>query len=194
MKAAITETIRQTGQAVRLAFGSRGGRAVFGLSVVGYLFAYLYAIDKLVPGSGQWGMIVAADPWDTLFRQTFGTFTYEPVALFQLGPVTYQFSLNTVIGLVIALLVGVNLAVSYYVWRQPKACGVGSQSAGLFAGIPALLSGAACCGPIIALIIGIQVTSGFVAFMELLLPISVLLLVGALLLIGRQVNPEVARS
>ena len=30
---------------------------------------------------------------------------------------------------VLAVLVGLNLALSYLAWRQPKACGIGSSSA-----------------------------------------------------------------
>ena len=190
----VVETVQRTGHAIRLTIRDRRAQLVLGLSTVAYLLAYLYAIDKLTAGNGEFGLVVAARPWEALFRQSFGTFTYEPVALFRLGIVTYQFSLNTIIGLVIAVLVGINLGVSYFAWQQPKACGVGSQSAGLVAGIPALLSGAACCGPIVALVFGIQVTSGVLVLFEWLLPISVSLLLVALLLVGRQVDPAVARS
>ncbi|MFC6720492.1 hypothetical protein [Halobacteriaceae bacterium SHR40] len=192
--AVIVDTVKRTGQALGLTVRDRRAQVVIGVSLVAYLLTYLYAIDKLTAGNGEFGMVVAARPWEALFRQSFGTFTYEPVALFRLGIVTYQFSLNTVIGLVIAALVAVNVGVSYFAWQQPSACGVGSQSAGLFAGFPALLSGAACCGPIIALIFGIQVTSGVLVLFEWLLPISVTLLLVALLLVGRQVNPAVAGS
>jgi len=184
--------VRRTAGAVRLALGDRRAVAVVGLATVAYLLTYLYAIDKLTPGNGEFGLVVAAQPWEAFFRQGFGTFTYEPVALVRLGVVTYQFSLNTLIGLAIAILVGVNVGLSYFVWRQPASCGVGSRSAGLFAGVPALLSGAACCGPIVALIFGIQVTSGLLVVFEWLLPISALLLVGTLLLVGRQVDPVAA--
>lgn len=188
----VTETVGRTSQAVRLALSDRGARLVAGVSVVVYLLTYLYAIDQLFVGNGEFELIVAAQPWEALTRQSLGTFTYEPVALLRLGIVTYQFSLNTVIGVVIAVLVGINVGVSYFAWRQPAACGIGSQSAGLLAGVPALLSGAACCGPIVALVFGIQVTSGLLVVFEWLLPISVTLLLGALVLVGRQVDPTVA--
>jgi hypothetical protein len=190
----VVDTLKQTGLAIRLTMRDRRAQVVIAVSAVVYLLTYLYAIDKLTAGNGEFGLVVAARPWEALFRQSFGSFTYEPVALFRLGIVTYQFSLNTVIGLVIAGLVAVNVGVSYFVWQQPSACGVGSQSAGLFAGIPALLSGAACCGPIVALIFGIQVTSGLLVVFEWLLPISVSLLLLALLLVGRQVDPAVAAT
>lgn len=188
----VATTVRRTIQAVRLTLGNRRAQAVILLSIIGYQLTYLWAIDKLTRGNGEFGLTVAADPLGQLFRQTFGTFTYEPVALIRLGVVTYQFSLNTVIGLIIAVLVGINLGVSYFAWQQPAACGVGSQSAGLFAGIPALLSGAACCAPVLVLILGIQMTSGLLVVFELLLPVSVAMLLGALLLVGRQVDPALS--
>lgn len=87
------------------------------VSTLVYLLGYLYAIDKLQVGDGRFAIVVASEPTVQLFRRTFGTFTYEPVALFRLGVVTYQFSLNTVLGLALAALVGINLGVSYLAWR-----------------------------------------------------------------------------
>lgn len=186
----MTGFVRRTGRAVRLALGDRRGRAVaVGVTVL-YLLGYLTAIGMLRLGGDGVGLRVAADPTRRLFQQTFGSFTYELVALVRLGVVTYQFSLNTVIGLVVGLLVGVNVAVSEFAWRQPSACGVGTSSAGLLAGIPALLSGTACCAPVIVLLVGIQVTGALLVVFELLVPISVALLVGSLLAVGQRVDQE----
>lgn len=187
---AAIETVRRTALAVRTTVGHRRARTVTGVSVVTYLLVYLYAIGKLRPGDGRFDVVIAADPLDRLFHQTFGTFTYEPVALLRLGAVTYQFSLNTAIGLAIAVLVGVNIGVSYLAWRQPAACGIASRSAGLVAGVPAVLSGAACCAPVVVLLVGAQVTGALLLAFELLLPIAVVLLVGTLLAVGRQVDPD----
>lgn len=124
------------------------------------------------------------------FQPALGPFSFEPIAILTVGPVTYLFSLNTVIGLLVATLVGLNLSVSYLVWRQPSACGIGSQSAGLLAGIPALLSGTACCGPVILLVVGLEATGTLLTVFEFLRPVSILLLVGTLFYIGRQVRPD----
>lgn len=102
---------------------------------------------------------------------------------------TYLFSLNTVIGLLVAILVGRNLAISYLVWRQPCACGIGSQSAGFLAGIPGLLSGTACCGPVVFIVLGVQAPGTLLTFFEFLLPFSIVWLVGTLFSIGPQVRP-----
>jgi hypothetical protein len=124
------------------------------------------------------------------FMPALGTFSYEPVAVVAVGPLTYLFSLNSVIGLVLAALVGLNLAVTYIVWRQPAACGIGSRSAGALAGIPALLSGTACCGPVLLIALGVQASGLLLTTFEYLLPIAAGLLLVSLLLVGRQVQPD----
>lgn len=186
--------IARTYAAVRATLRHKQARRVVGVSTVVYLLAYLYAIEKLQVGDGRFGVVIATDPLGRLFHRTFGSVAFEPVVLIRLGVVSYQFSLNTVIGLAIAGLVAINLGVSYLAWRQPAACGVGSQSAGILAGIPALLSGAACCAPLIVILLGIQLTGGLLLVFELLLPLAIVLLLGALVLVGRQVNPALVRQ
>jgi len=72
---------------------------------------------------------------------------------------------------------------------QPSACGL-EASTGVLAGVPALLSGAACCGPTILLVLGIQASGTLITAFELLVPVAIVLLVGGLLLIGRRVDPQ----
>jgi len=77
------------------------------------------------------------------------------------------------------------------VWRQPAACGLDSSaSVGVLAGLPALLSGAACCGPILLLIVGIQASGILLLAFDFLVPGAIFLLVLGLLLIGRNIQPE----
>ena len=182
--------LARTAYALRSAMDRTDARAVFAATTVGYLLAYLWGIGHLAPGSGGLGVTVAPNAADRFFRPALGTFSYEPVALIELGPLTYLFSLNSVIGLALAALVGLNLAVTYLVWRQPKACGIGSRSAGALAGIPALLSGTACCGPVVLIVLGVQASGALLTAFEFLLPIAAVLLVGTLLIVGRQVRPE----
>ena len=72
---------------------------------------------------------------------------------------------------------------------QPKACGLESSS-GVVAGIPALLSGAACCGPTILLVVGVQASATIITGFQFLVPLALVLLIGSLLVIGRQVDPN----
>ncbi|MDZ7702839.1 MAG: hypothetical protein U5J98_12710 [Halobacteriales archaeon] len=184
--------LARTGYAVRSAMDRTDARVVFGGTTLGYLLVYLWGIGHLAPGTGGFGITVVSDVAGRFFRPALGTFSYEPVAIVLIGPLTYLFSLNTVIGLVLAALVGLNLAVTYIVWRQPQACGIGSRSAGTLAGIPALLSGTACCGPVVLIALGIQASGVLLTAFEFLLPIAALLLVGTLLMVGRQVRPDAA--
>lgn len=180
--------LARTDFAVRVSLDRRDTRTVFGATTLGYLLLYLYGLGHLAPGSGGFGLTVTPNAMSRFFQQSLGTFMFEPVATVVVGPVTYLFSLNSVIGLLLAVLVGLNLAVTYLVWRQPKACGIGSRSAGSLAGIPALLSGTACCGPILLIAIGVQASGFLMTTFQFLLPIAALLLVGSLLLVGRQVR------
>ncbi len=181
--------LARTGYAVRRAMDRTDARAVFAGTTVAYLLAYLWGIGHLAPGPGGFGVTVVPDAAGRFFQPAFGTFSFEPVAVVSAGPLTYLFSLNTVIGVVLAGLVGLNLAVTYVVWRQPKACGIGTRSAGALAGIPALLSGAACCGPVLLIAVGVQATGLLLTTFEFLLPIAAGLLLASLLLVGRQVQP-----
>lgn len=186
---ALATAASHTRAATATALGRRDGRIVFAVVAVGYLLAYLRAIGHLAPGLGGYGVTVVADPLGTLFVAGQGPLSFRPVARVAVGPVTYLFSLNTLIGLALAVLVGGNLAVSYLVWRQPAACGLGRSSAGLVAGLPAILSGTACCGPVVLLVVGVQASGILLTTFQLLLPLAVLLLVGSLLLVGRRFDP-----
>jgi len=157
-------------------------------STLGYLALYLYTVGDLAfTGRGGTSVFVV----DDLSRAftSLGFFRYEPIALIEAGPITYLFSpLNVLLALTLAVLVGVNLALTYLGWVQPKACGL-EASSGVFAGIPALLSGAACCGPTVLLVFGIQASGVLITTFQYLVPVALVLLVGSLLLIGRQVDP-----
>jgi hypothetical protein len=185
----VGEAVSRTRFAVGVTLRRRDGLAVFSLVTGLYLIAYLWFSNLLTFGTDDVGVLVARDPLTTFFQQSNNAMTFEPVALVEFGFGTYLFSLNTFIGLGVALLVGLNLAVTYIAWKQPKACGIGSSSSGLLAGVPALLSGAACCGPIVLIIFGIQASSAIMTAFQWLIPLAVVLLVGSLFWIGRQVNP-----
>jgi hypothetical protein len=155
----------------------------------GYLLVYLYALGHLAPGLGGFDVTVVPGALAKLFRPELGPFSFTPVARVSAGPVTYLFSLNTVLGIGLAVLVGLNLGLTYLAWRQPAACGVGSSSSGVLASIPAILSGTACCGPVVLILLGIQASGIVVTAFQFLLPVAVVLLLGSLVLVGRQVDP-----
>jgi len=163
-------------------------------AVVGYVLLYSVAVGDLAWSvSGGVGISIVDQPFPRLF-ESLGPFQYEPIAFIQLGVVNYLFApLNALLGLGLAVLVGLNLAVAYGAWRRPAACGLpeskgAAGATGLLAGVPALLSGTVCCGPVILLVVGVQATAGLLAVFQWLLPVAVVLLVGSLFVVSRQVQ------
>ena len=128
---------------------------------------------ELGPDAGVVSATVVAAP---LARALSG----EGVALVVLGPVEYLFVPATLaVAAGIGLLVGANLALSALAWRQPAVCDV-SPASGLAAGLPALLSGTACCVPIVFIVLGLQATSAALTALAWFRPVAVVLLVASL--------------
>ena len=186
--------VSRTRAAIELALRRWDGRLVFGAVAAGYLAAYLRTVGHLAPGLGGFGATVVSDPFGKLLRPELGPFTFTPVARVTVGPVIYLASFNTVIGAVLAGLVGLNLTLTYLAWRQPAACGIGEPSTGLLASVPALLSGTACCGPVVLIALGIQASGVLLTAFQFLLPVAAVLLTGSLVLVGRGVDPTAVQS
>lgn len=157
-------------------------------TALSYLLIYLYALGHLAPGIGGFDVTVVSRAFEKFFQPELGPFAFTPIARVSVGPVTYLFSLNTLTGLGIATLVGLNLGLTYLAWRQPAACGIGSSSSGMLASVPAILSGTACCGPVVLIVFGIQASGIIVTAFQFLLPVAVVLLLGSLILVGRQID------
>ncbi|ELZ45992.1 hypothetical protein C464_11655 [Halorubrum coriense DSM 10284] len=186
--------VRRTLFAVRAALGRRDGRATAAVVAAAYLVAYHLGLGHLGLRAGasastpRFDLAVADDPVALATRRV-AAFQYEPVALLSAGPVEYLFApVNTVLGLALAALVGVTLAVSVVAWRGPSACRIGA-GAGAVAGLPGVLSGVACCGPAFLAVIGVQASAGLLAAFRWFLPASVAGLVLTLLWVGSRVDP-----
>jgi len=182
--------VAKTRDATALTLRRRDAKLVVGLVTVGYFLVYLRALGHLAPGLGGYSITVVSGPLGKLLQPALGPFSYTPLARIQLGPVTYLFSFNSVIGFGLSVLVGLNLGLTYLAWRQPKACGIGQSSTGILASIPAVLSGTACCGPVVLIVLGIQASSALLTTFQFLLPLSAFMLVGSLVLVSRQINPQ----
>lgn len=166
-------------------------RLVFLGAGVSYLVLYLVTVGDLSFTGGATGAftIRTVDEFSRAFASV-GFFRFDAIAVVSVGPLTYLFSpFNMLVALVLSGLVGANFALSYLGLVQPRACGLES-STGVLAGIPALLSGAACCGPTILLVVGIQASATIITGFQFLVPLAVVMLVGGLLLVGRQVDPS----
>jgi len=187
--ARVGRPIVHTWRVGRTAARRRDVGLVFGLVTLGYLLTYLVAVGDLAPGRGEVGVTVVADPLSRALERT-GVTTFEPVVLVDLGAVRYLFAPGTaLVGLLLSVLVGLNLAFTYLAVRLPRTCGVGTASAGALAAVPALLSGAACCGPVLLLVLGVQASGLLLTAFDALVPLAAVLLVGALLFVARRVDP-----
>lgn len=185
-----TRLLVGTREALGAASGRRDSRLVFLVGVVGYLLAYLVTVGDLAYVGGPSGGVTVrvVDDLSRAFAGA-GFFRFEAIAVVSAAGVTYLLSpLNVAVALVLAGLVGANLALSYLGVVQPRACDL-EASTGVVAGVPALLSGAACCGPTILLVIGVQASATLITAFQVLVPFAVAMLVGSLLLIGRRVDP-----
>lgn len=178
--ATATTALARTRRALAAAFTDRVAAAVLVVATGGYAVVYLVAVGDLgraaagVTGTTPTvGVSVVSAP---VARALAG----EAVALVTLGPVEALVSPATAVtasGL--GLLVGANLSLSAVAWRRPAACEV-SPASGLAAGLPALLSGTACCGPVVFLVLGLQATSAALTAVAWLRPIAAALLVASL--------------
>ncbi len=176
--------VRRTAFAVRAALGRRDGRATAAAVAAAYLVAYHLGLGHLGVRAGA---VASAPRFDLVVVEG------PPVALLSAGPVEYLFApVNAVVGLALAALVGVTLAVSVVAWRGPAACRIGA-GAGAAAGLPGVLSGVACCGPAFLAVIGVQASAGLLAAFRWFLPASVAGLLLTLLWVGSRVDPAAAR-
>lgn len=182
--------VERTYAALVAAASRRDARLVsLGLGT-GYLLVYLATVGDLSVGPGSSPLTVRTVEDRSLAFSTTGFFRFEAIALVTVGRITYLFSpLNLAVAGVLSALVGANGALSYLGIVQPRACGL-EASSGVFASLPALLSGAACCGPTILLVVGIQASATLVSGFQLLVPLAGVMLVGSLLLVGRNVEPS----
>lgn len=151
-----------------------------------YLALFLVALRDISLGGA--GFEVLTTEWTRMFERS-GAVTFEAIARVTLPGLTILLSpLNMLIGGALGALAGLNLAVTWMAFRQPRACRF-NRSAGILASLPALLAGGACCAPAIVLILGLQVSSLFVSVFQVLIPVSVVLLLVTLALIVHRTEP-----
>jgi len=189
----LSTVFQRTLLALRAVAGRRDALALSLLLGGAYLLTYLATVGDLSLGSAS-GVTIRVVEDLSLALQSTGFFRFEAVALVELPGVTYLLSpLNLVVGGVLAALVGANAGLSYLALVQPRACGL-EASSGAFASLPALLSGAACCGPTVLLLVGLQASATLVTVFQLLVPLAAVLLVVSLLLVGRTVDPSLLET
>ena len=186
-----TRLLTSTTALLGRALSRRDGRTVALLALVGYPLVYWVALGHRRVGGQSGGgvdILVVSDPLARMLEAR-SPYSYEPVARLVAGPVVWLVSpLNIGLGLGLGALVAANAAVGLVSWRAPGVCGASART-GPFAGVLALLGGATCCGPAIFFLLGVQATGALVGAFTVLVPLSVALLVGTLLLAGRGAAP-----
>lgn len=186
----IVRQVTQTRTAVALVFRRRDSLALVTALTVAYLLAYLWAARDLSfrPDMTP-GIVVVADPAAAMTRRT-GPASFDAIAILDTGVLRWLVSpANFGIGLVLAVLVGISLALTYLAITQPSACGLGASS-GVMASVPALLSGTVCCGPVILIALGIQATGVIMTTFAWLLPIGVVLLLGSISYLAARIDTD----
>ena len=167
-----------------------GTLAIVLVVMLGYLTVFLIVMQDFTFDLGVgFSSFVVDQPLDRMFEPGPGHYQYEPIAVLDIWIGTWVFSpLNTAIGLVISLLVGLNFALTYLAVTQPKSCGIGAGT-GVLAAVPALFAGSACCGPVIFLVVGIQASGILLTAFQWLLPAAALVLLGSLGFVAGRVDP-----
>jgi hypothetical protein len=178
-------TLGVVGDALRVRRNRRLGVAA-GLV---YLLVYLWAIQNLVFSFGTDLTRFVAVPsvqvvpdWTARVFEPIAAFYYEPVvAIYPVNHVTLLVSpVNLGLGLVLAVLVGLNVALALQVMRTAVACRRRALT-GLLGALPGFLMGFACCVPTVALVLGAQFTLALIALRSWFFPLAVGALVVALL-------------
>ena len=154
----------------------------WGAALIYLVVLQVAVLDLTIDGSLRpTSMFVVAD-WQGMLLRQRAPFQFEAVAILE-GPFfTWLLSpMNIAIGAVLGLLTGSQIALVRIARRCAVACGL-SPATGVLAGLPGLLAGSACCGPILFVLLGIQITASLVTLMGLLIPVAFIFLLAGLAL------------
>lgn len=152
-------------------------------ATLGYAVIYLWLTGDLAGGGD--GIRAHFPAWARAFESR-GTLQFEPVGLIMLGPLVWTFSpINTGLALLVGGLVGLNAAAGWLAWRAPAHCPI--PRAGLLASLSALLTGGACCAPLLLVWLGLPVAGAVAVLAPLLIPVSLVLLMISLWRLARHV-------
>lgn len=177
----------------------RHRRAALGVSI-GYLLLYLLAIrDLAISASGRYAGLPAFDvvpDWTGRLLEERAPFLYEPVVA--IHPIPQLAVLvspgNLLVGLVIGLLLGANVALVAHAARV-RACRRRGAYAGALGAVAPLLMGFSCCAPTFILLLGAEAAAAllpaFVPARPYLLPSAIATM--ALMLVwsaGRATTPS----
>ncbi|MDZ7834431.1 MAG: hypothetical protein U5K84_02925 [Alkalibacterium sp.] len=153
-----------------------------------YFVVYLISIDHLFLQEGPVEVFVVDDPLSRTFMSR-APFVWEPIIAVTLWNIRLFLSpLNFLLGGFLGLLVGANIMVAVFAYRYRKVCRINTGYS-LLGTLPSLLTGFACCAPTFLIALAPALGSFAVYFISLqpyLIPLSILLLVGAYIWSVRQ--------
>ncbi|SHH61360.1 hypothetical protein [Halobaculum gomorrense] len=191
--AVVATAVARTRRGLLAALADPVAAAVLVAATAAYALVYAVAVGDLgraAGGTGTVGGDAGAVSVTVVSAPVTRGLSGEGVALVAVGPVEYLFVPATLaVAVAIGLLVGANLALSALAWRRPAACDI-SPASGVAAGLPALLSGTACCGPLVFIALGLQATSAALTAIAWLRPAAALLLVASLLWAGWRLDVQ----
>ena len=157
-----------------------------------YFIVYLISIDHLFFQEGSFEVFVVDNPLSRMFTAR-APFVWEPVAAITLGGIRiFLAPMNFLLGGILGILVGSSIMVAVFGYRYRKMCRV-NTGYGLLGILPSMLTGFACCAPTFLIALAPALGSFAVYFISLqsfLIPLSALLLVGALLWSVKQLPIE----
>ena len=152
------------------------------ISIIVYFFIYLAATRFLIlsfriePMESFFGFKFLSNWTELIFRQR-SPFLFESIGVIYIGPIKLFLSIgNFLIALVLGILVGSNISVSYFGFRSLSLRGA-KGFVSLIGTIPAIIGGAACCVPTLILVIGLQLTATLAAVWSYFVPLSAVLLI-----------------
>jgi hypothetical protein len=153
------------------------------ISLLAYVVLYLAAMQYLLIAPGESQSLLALEvlpDWRNLAFRARAPFLFEPVGVLHLAPVVVYLSIpNIAIALGLGVLVGANVAASYYGFHELGMHGLRGVHA-LIGTLPALIGGAACCVPTLILVVGLQLTATVATAWSWLVPASAVLLIVSL--------------
>lgn len=152
------------------------------ISIIVYFIVYLAATRFLIlsfriePMESFFGFKLLSNWTELIFRQR-SPFLFESIGVIYIGPIKLFLSIgNFLIALVLGILVGSNISVSYFGFRSLSLRGA-KGIVSLIGTIPAIIGGAACCVPTLILVIGLQLTATLAAIWSYFVPLSAVLLI-----------------
>lgn len=166
------------------------GIAIFLIYLVLYLyisgFLIFYSLGAFESSPGGFKVL---SNWQNLIFKQRSPFLFESIGSWSLAPYfTIFLSVpNLLLGAFLSFLVAANIVASIYSFRSLGLRG-GRGLLTLLGTIPALLSGAACCAPLLILILGIQLSAALLTTFSLLVPVAIIFLSFGLWLAIRRIK------